>query len=131
MENTGMTFTAMLRSFVQYIVAAVLSLGPVVAVIDFLVNEVKIPVDGMVIAVALEGFVFSLVVGGLVKLGTKYPWVNRIMSFGRSGSSPVYVPAGDTTVAATTTPATGTTVFTESGTGPAAPPVFEEEPPTN
>lgn len=130
MENTGMTFTAMIRSFVQYVVAAVLSLGPVLAAIDFLITEVKIPIDKTVITVALEGLVFSLVVGGLIKLGTKFPWINKFMSFGRSGSSPVYVPAGDVSVGATVTPI-GTTVFTESGTGIEAPPVFEEKPPTN
>lgn len=124
-----MTLTAMLRSFVQYVVAAVLSLGPVLAVIDFLINEVKIPFDKTFITVALEGLVFSLVVGGLVKLGTKYPWINKVMSFGRSGSSPVYVPAGDVSVGATVTPGAGTAVFTETGTGVKAPPVFEEDPP--
>lgn len=130
MENTGMTLTAILRSFVQYVVAAVLSLAPVLAVVDFLINEVKIPIDRMVLAVTLEAIVFSAVVGGLSKLGNKFPWINKFMSFGRSGSSPVYVPAGDVTVGATVTPAAGTTVFTEGGTGPAAPPVFEDQPPS-
>lgn len=129
MENTGMTLTAVLRSFVQYVVAAVLSLAPVITAVDFLLDEVKIPIDRTVLAVTLEALVFSAVVGGLMKLGTKYPWVNKIMSFGRSGSSPVYVPAGDISVGATVTPSEGTAVFTEGGTGPAAPPVFEEEPP--
>lgn len=129
MENTGMTLTAMLRSLVQYVVAAVLSLAPVVTAVDFLIDEVKMPIGRGVLAVALEGFVFAAVVGGLMKLGTKYPWVNKVMSFGRSGSSPVYVPAGDVSVGATVTPSAGTTTFTEGGTGPAAPPVFEDEPP--
>lgn len=131
MNNTGMTWTAMLRSFVQYVVAAVLSLGPVVVAINWLIDEVKLPIDRTVIAVALEAVVFSAVVGGLMKLGTKYPWVNKIMSFGRSGSSPVYVPAGDISVGATVTPGAGTAVFTEEGTGRAAPPVFEDEPPSS
>lgn len=128
MENTGMTFTAMLRGFVQYIAAAVLSLAPVIAIIDFLINELAVPINPVVLAVTLEAILFSVISGGLIKLGDKYPWVNKAMSFGRSGSSPIYVPAGDVSVGATVTPSEGTTVFTESGTGDAAPPVFEEEP---
>lgn len=128
MENKGMTLTAMLRSFSQYAVGAILAAAPVMAALNWITEEVGIPVDTGAAALWLEGVVFALVVGLLIKLGEKFPWINQVMSLGRSGSSPVYVPAGDTTVAATVTPAEGTTVFTETGTGEAAPPVFEHKP---
>lgn len=128
MNNSGMTLTAMIRSFVQYGVGSILAAAPVLAALQWVTEEVGIPVDSGAARLWLEGVVFALIVGALMKLGEKFPWINRIMSLGRSGSSPVYVPAGDTTVSATVTPTEGTTVFTESGTGPAAPTVYEEQP---
>lgn len=128
MDNTGMTLTAMIRSFVQYAVGAILAAAPVIAVLNWLTVEVGIPINNNAVRVWIEGVVFALIVGLLIKLGEKFPWINKVISLGRSGSSPVYVPAGDVTVAATVTPAEGTTVFTESGTGEAAPPVFEDKP---
>jgi hypothetical protein len=123
-----MTLTAMVRSFVQYAVGAILAAAPVMAALNWVTEEVGIPVDTAAIRVWVEGLVFALVVGLLIKLGEKFPWINNVISLGRSASSPVYVPAGDTTVAATVTPAEGTTVFTEEGEGQPAPPVFEENP---
>lgn len=125
-----MTLTAMVRSFVQYAVGAILAAAPVMAALNWVTEEVGIPVDASAIRVWVEGVVFALVVGLLIKLGEKFPWINKVVSLGRSGSSPVYVPAGDVTVAATVTPAEGTTVFTEEGVGAPAPPVFENKPPT-
>lgn len=125
-----MTLTAMVRSFVQYAVGAILAAAPVMAALNWVTEEVGIPVDASAIRVWVEGVVFALVVGLLIKLGEKFPWINKVVSLGRSGSSPVYVPAGDVTVAATVTPAEGTTVFTEEGEGALAPPVFENKPPT-
>lgn len=130
MDNKGMTLTAMIRSFVQYAVGAILAAAPVLAALNWVTDNVGIPINTDAWRVWLEGLAFAFIVGLLMKLGEKFPWINKIMSLGRSGSSPVYVPAGDTTVGATVTPAEGTTVFTESGTGAPAPQVFEEgEPP--
>lgn len=128
MNNSGMTLTAMIRSFVQYGVGAILAAAPVTAALRWVTDEVGIPVDSGAAAAWLEAVVFALVVGLLIKLGEKFPIVNKIMSLGRSGSSPVYVPSGDVAVGATVTPDAGTTVFTETGTGEPAPPVFEEKP---
>lgn len=127
MENTGMTLTAMVRSFVQYVVGAIFAAGPIVMGVNWLTEKVGVPVDVGVIRTWLEAVIFALVVGGLMKLGQKFPFVNQLISLGRSSSSPVYVPAGDTTVAATVA-AEGTTVFTEEGMGAPAPTTYEEKP---
>lgn len=129
MNNSGMTLTQMIRGFSQYVAAAVLSLPFVVNAVDYLVTNLNVPFNATAVALVLEGILFSLISGGLGWAGQKYPLVNWLLSWGRSGSGPVYVPAGDVAVGATVTPAEGTTVFTESGTGAAAPRVFEEEPP--
>lgn len=127
MENTGMTFTAMVRSFVQYAVGAMLAAQPVVMGLNWLTEKVGFSVDTGAVRAWLEAFIFALIVGALVKLGQRFPLLNQLMSLGRSASSPVYVPAGDTTVAATVEPE-GTTVFTEEGTGVPAPTTYEEKP---
>ena len=128
MENTGMTFTAMVRSFVQYAVGAILAAQPVVMGLNWLTEKVGFSVDTGAVRTWLEAAIFALIVGALVKLGQKFPFLNQLISLGRSASSPVYVPAGDTTVAATVGPAEGTTVFTEEGMGAPAPTTYEEKP---
>lgn len=128
MDNTGMTLTAMIRTFSQYVVIAIFASNPVITGINWVTEKVGVPVDTGAARVWLEGVLFALIVGILTKLGQKFPFINQLFSWGRSGSSPVYVPTGDTTIAATITPAEGTTVFTEAGTGSLAPPVYEEEP---
>jgi len=111
--NQGMTLTAMIRSFVQYGVGAILASAPVMWILDAVTNEVGIPINVGAVRAWIEAAVFALVAGGLIKLGERFPVVNQIMSMGRSGSSPAYVPSGDTAVVATVSPEGGTTVYTE------------------
>lgn len=123
----GMTFTAALRNFSQYVVAAIFASAPVLTALRWVGESVGVPVDETWIRRTLEAIVFSALSAAMIWLGNKFPIVNWLMSFGRSGSSPVYVPSGDVTVAASVT-TEGTQVFTETGTGEAAPPTFEEDP---
>lgn len=122
-----MNVTLMIRSFVQYVVSALLSLAPVIAAVNWLVNEAKVPVDKMVLAAGLEALLFALVVGALNKWGEKWPMINKILSLGTSASGPAYVKPGETTAAITVTKE-GTQTYTESGTGAPAPTTFEEKP---
>jgi hypothetical protein len=122
-----MNGTLMIRSFVQYVVTAVLSLAPVIAAVNWLVDVAKVPINEMVLAGGLEAILFALIVGALNKWGEKWPLINKFLSLGTSASGPAYVKPGETAAAITVTEK-GTQVYTESGTGAPAPATFEAKP---
>ena len=85
------------------------------------------PEDQLKIVLYVVGFVMTvgsgLVAYGINKLGSKYPWVNQIISLGRAKSPAVYIPNNKEEVTATATPpgeVTSVTTTDAEGTTSAA-----------
>lgn len=97
-----MGITAAIRSILITFIAS--GLGWLVAALGL--AEGVIDVDGTAAAIANVVVIFGsgLVAYAVNKLGSKWEWINTILSFGRARSPAIYVEKDQTSVTATVTP---------------------------
>ena len=105
-----MALTAALRTFVLSAITMGLTwLVTRLGIVDLDIAAVADLLTGVVIT-----FGSGAVAYALNKLGSRYSWVNLILSFGRAKSSSVYVPADKEVVEVLTTPPGERTIVTAS-----------------
>ena len=90
-----MSLTAALRSLMIWLISYLLSL---IVQKTGLTGIIDIEATAETIGVVLTGVITGLVAYGVNKLGNKYPWINQVLSFGRSKTGAMFVPAGERSV---------------------------------
>lgn len=108
-----MALTAAIRTLI---------IGLIASGLTWLVTELGIALDVTAISETIGNVIFVVATGlvayGVNKLGSKYPWVNQLLSLWRAKSPAVYVPNDQESVTATATPpGEKTTVVATSAVG--------------
>lgn len=112
-----MALTALIRSIVGYLLAWLLATPPAAALLGWLTDTAgwRFDVD------RATGWLTVLLYGVVVyvgnKLGSRWGFINQILSLGRAKSAPVYIPNGQESVTATVTPPGAQTMVTVEDSG--------------
>lgn len=119
-----MALTATIRNLIMSLLALLLSLPAVqpvielLAMIGFTITPEFLSAVSLTVAGFVSTFILGLVTYTVNKLGSKWGWINTIMSAGRSATSAAYVPRHAESIEVTVTPpGEQTTVTAESKSG--------------
>lgn len=101
-----MASTAAIRNMVFALLTMLAATPAVQGVINFLASAgIVIDADWLWVASgAISIFIAGLITYVINKIGSRWSWINMIMSFGRAKTGASYVPSNAETIAVTTTP---------------------------
>lgn len=88
----NMTGIAIVRTIVQYALAAVMTSTFGATAVTFLTESVGLEIDTEWIVNATSVFLLGVVVGLVNKFGKNFAWINKVISLGLSRTGPAYVP---------------------------------------